>query len=295
MQYFSECMESLAAQTNKNFKVYIGDDASPEDPLEIIEGFRDSLSIFYHRFNENLGGTALTRQWHRCVDLSASEKWLMILGDDDYLSSNYVEEFYKNLKEVEDRNIKVVHFGSRVIRSPSGEISKLYKHPKIEKSTDFFFRKFLDFSRGSLTEQIFRRDAYNKHGFRNFPLGWGADNFAWLDFTEFGEIYSINSATAYFRISDYNISRGGYQEELKQKTKYDYFTLIIANYLQEFKKSQRKALLLFYEQVVYNTNKGDYKFFVKMQRYLCLEGEHVQMIKFMRRFLIHKLTSTWFP
>jgi len=290
-QYFSKCMESLGKQTNKNFKVYIGDDGSPEDPSKILEHFKDSLNIVYHRFYENLGGTSLTQQWHRCINLSAGERWIMILGDDDYLSENYVEEFYKNLAEVEELNIKVIHFASRIVRSPSGELSKLYTHPKIERSTDFFYRKFLKFSRGSLTEQIFRRDAFLKHGFRDFPLGWGADNFAWLDFTEFGNVYSINDATAFFRISERNISRGGYKEELKQGVKYSYFTLIIDVYLQEFQPHQRLPLLLFYEQVVYNTGKTNFRFWLKMCRMFYIEKAYLQIFKFSRRILIHKFNN----
>ena len=30
--FFEETLQSLAIQTDKRFKVYIGDDASPEDP-----------------------------------------------------------------------------------------------------------------------------------------------------------------------------------------------------------------------------------------------------------------------
>ncbi len=289
INFFEENLACLAAQTNKNFKVYIGDDASPVDPQEIIENFKDSLDIFYHRFSENLGGTSLTRQWHRCINLSAGERWLMILGDDDYVSKNYVEEFYKNLKEIEERDISVVRFASRVVRSPSGEVSKLYTHPKIESATDFFYTKFLKFGRGSLTEQIFRKEAYIKHGFRNFPLGWGADNFAWLDFTEFGQIYTINSATAYFRISEENISRGGFKEDLKQQTKYKYFSLIINEYLQEFSQEQRVPLLLFYEQVVYNSEKVSLSFWLKMIINFIREGAFIQVLKFSRRISINLL------
>ena len=287
--YFKECLESLDRQTNKNFKVYIGNDAAPEDPTDIIDGFEKSLDIFYHRFRQNLGETSLTRQWHRCIELSDEERWLMILGDDDFVSENYVEEFYKNLEEVEELDIKVIRFASRIVRSPSGEISKLYKHPKIEKSTDFFYRKFLDFSRGSLTEQIFRRDAFLKYGFRDFPLGWGADNFAWLDFTQFGLVYAINNATAYFRISEQNISRGGYDDDVKQQVKHFYFTLIIDKYLHKFNKSQRLPLLLFYEQVVYRSGKEDFMFWLKLNYYFARERKYIQMVKFTRRMLLNFL------
>lgn len=284
--YFRECLESLANQTYKNFNIYIGNDASLDDPEQIIDDFKDILNITYKRFDKNLGGISLTKQWERCIELSENERWLMILGDDDYLSKDYVEKFFKHLSEIEEQDIKVVHFASKIVRSPSGEISDLYTHPKIERSTDFFYRKFLEFSRGSLTEQIFRRDAYEKFGFRDFPLGWGADNLAWLDFTQFGTIYSINSATAFFRISDANISRGGYMENLKQETKYQYFKLVIEEYLDRFEINQRLPLLLFYEQVVYNSNQNSLGYYIKMNKFLFKERAYLQLVKFLRRFII---------
>lgn len=289
--YFRECLDSLAEQSNKNFKVYIGDDASPENPKNLLQEYEGKINFEYHRFSENLGQISLTRQWHRCINLSDGEEWLMILGDDDFLSSNYVEEFYENLPEIERLNINVVRFASRIVRSPSNELSHLYTHPKIERSTDFFYRKFLKFSRGSLTEQIFARSAFEKHGFRDFELGWGADNFAWLDFTDFGSVYSINTAIAYFRISESNISRGGFEMKRKQNLKYLYFTLLIEKYLGKFRKDQRIPLLLFYEQIVYNSNQASIKFFFKMIYLFGRNSAYVQVLKFSRRFTIYHLNG----
>ncbi len=284
--FFEATLQSLANQTDKRFKVYIGDDASPEDPSDLLEKYKELFDFVYKKFDNNLGGLSLVNQWERCIALSANEKWLMILGDDDYISNNYIEEFYKHIDEIEKLEIKVIRFATRVLY-PDGKISKLFTHPKIENSTDFFFRKFLKFSRGSLSEQIFRREAYLKHRFRDFPLGWGADNFAWLDFTEFGKIYTINDSIAYFRISSENISRGGYKDEIKNETKYQYFTLIIEKYLKKFKKEQRLPLLMHYEQIVYNLNKTSFGFWLTLNKYFFLENELIQIIKFTRRILIH--------
>ncbi len=289
--YFEECLGSLVNQTNKNFKVYIGDDASPEDPIDIIRSCQQEIDIVYKKFESNLGGTSLTKQWERCIEMTNDERWVMILGDDDFISENYVAEFYRNLNEVENLNIKVVRFASRIIRMPHRELSELYTHPKIENATDFFYRKFLDFSRGSLTEQIFRKDAYLKKGFRDFPLGWGADNLAWLDFTEFGKVYAINEAVAYFRISEVNISRGGYKDDLKQEMKYKYFKLVIENYLEKFASNQRLPMLLFYERVVYNSKKATMNFWMQMNKWLLKENAFIQIPKFSRRFIIHHFTK----
>ena len=97
--FFEETLQSLADQTDERFKVYIGDDASPENPTEIVKQYRGKFDFVYHRFETNLGSISLPQQWERCIALTADEEWIMILGDDDYLGENVVEQFYAHLQE----------------------------------------------------------------------------------------------------------------------------------------------------------------------------------------------------
>lgn len=287
LTFFEETLQSLANQTDKRFKVYIGDDASSEDPSALLEKYNTQLDFEYHRFESNLGSISLVKQWERCIALTKNEEWLMILGDDDYISENYFEEFYHHIAEIEKLNIKVIRFSARV-HECNGELSRQYYHPIIENSSDFFYRKFFMKSMGSLSEQIFKREAYLKYRFRDFPLGWGSDDFAWLDFTEFGKTYSINGATAFFRISTENISRSNYKEDIKKKTKLLHFTIIAEKYLKKFKKEQRLPLLLYYEQLIYNSEKASIRFWIIMCKLFLQELELIQIGKFTRRVLIHK-------
>jgi glycosyltransferase involved in cell wall biosynthesis len=69
-RYLRETLASVAAQTNKNFKLYIGDDASPEPLAEIVREFSGELPVQYMRFDKNWGRTVLTKHWTRCIRLS---------------------------------------------------------------------------------------------------------------------------------------------------------------------------------------------------------------------------------
>jgi glycosyltransferase involved in cell wall biosynthesis len=287
LSFFEETLQSLANQTDKRFMVYIGDDASPEKPLELLERYKSKINFIYHRFEKNLGGVSLVKQWGRCIDLSGNEEWLMILGDDDYIDKNVVATFYAHHDYVRELKIKVIRFATRV-HEVDGTFSKMYTHPRVEKSTDFFYNKLFNRSRGSLSEQIFSREAYLEHKFRDFPLAWGSDDFAWLDFTNFGNIYTIDEALVYFRISTENISRKGYKDEIKNEARYLYFTLIIEDFLPKFKKEQRLKLLLYYEQLIYNLNKTSIYFGMLMCVKFLKEFELIQVIKFSRRVLIHQ-------
>jgi glycosyltransferase involved in cell wall biosynthesis len=292
LTFFEVALDSLANQTDKRFKVYIGDDASQTDPTGLLEKYKEKLDIVYRRFETNLGGISLVKQWERCVEMTTDEEWLMVLGDDDYMSDNLVEEFYRNIDSISTLNIKVIRFATRV-HELNGTFSKIYSHSTIEKATDFFYNKFFNASRGSLSEQIFSREAYLKHRFRDFPLGWGADNFAWLDFTDFGNIYTINEALVYFRISSENISRAGYKDELKREVRYDYFTILIESYLMNFNKKQRFPLLLYYEQLAYDSGKTSFCFWWIMCKLFFREKELIQIIKFTRRLLINYKKKQW--
>ena len=103
LTFFEATLQSLAYQTDKRFKVYIGDDASPEDCNYLISEFKGYFDFFYLRFETNLGSISLTEQWERCISLSGGEEWIMILGDDDVLGENVMEEFYKDESNVEQR------------------------------------------------------------------------------------------------------------------------------------------------------------------------------------------------
>jgi cellulose synthase/poly-beta-1,6-N-acetylglucosamine synthase-like glycosyltransferase len=55
IDYFEETLIALANQIDKRFKVYIGDDGSPNPPAELILKYHDCLNIHYKRFVENIG------------------------------------------------------------------------------------------------------------------------------------------------------------------------------------------------------------------------------------------------
>ncbi|AUC22788.1 hypothetical protein BTO15_12120 [Polaribacter sejongensis] len=174
LTFFRDTLESLGKQTDKRFKVYIGNDNSPNCPERLLQVC--TFDFTYKKFEENLGGISLVKQWERCLQMLEDEKWVMILGDDDVLGENVVEEFYKNITKVEEKNISVVRYATIKINETGEEISKLYKHPVIEKSTDFIFRK----SRSSLSEYIFNRSNVDNVKFKDLPLAWYSDLLAVL-------------------------------------------------------------------------------------------------------------------
>ena len=167
LTFFRETLKSLAAQTDLRFTVYIGNDASPENPEDLLKEFEGKFKLVYKKFDQNLGGTSLTKQWERCIEMMQEEEWLMVLGDDDTLSEQVVEKFYENLLTF-NKTSNVVRFSSQVIDENGDPVARVYQQPQYEDPIHSYYRKFTGENRGSLSEFIFRSGQYNKFKFKNY-------------------------------------------------------------------------------------------------------------------------------
>lgn len=289
LEFLDHCLSSLAEQENKEFRVYIGDDCSPEDPSSIIDKYEASISITYQKFENNLGGFSLTSHWDRCIEMTNNEKWLMILCDDDLLSPKVVGEFYSQLNEINANKAKVIKFASQIINEKGRAISGVYEHPKVQNYSDMFYNRFVKNSRSSLSEHIFSKKQYLKFGFRDLEHAWHADDYAWLDFSEFGPIYTINRAKVYFRISTINISRPNYLVEKKKQMTYGFLTEIIRKYLFRFENEHSKAILKKYEILSYSIRKNPFSLAFQLSPFFWKYFGGKEVMKFWRRILINNL------
>ena len=205
LTFFEATLGSLANQTDQRFKVYIGNDASPENPADLLEKHKGKFDFEYHRFEENLGGTSLTQQWERCIKLSNDEEWFMILGDDDYLSKNVVSEFYDNYN-LFHKNCNVLRYSTKIIHQNIGEESEIYTNPLFETGIQYISRKIKGKARGSLSEFAFKKNEFIKHKFTNYPSAFYSDDKIVVDLTKVKYIFSTNTAVVFVRISSESLS-----------------------------------------------------------------------------------------
>lgn len=236
--FFEETLESLSNQTYKDFKVYIGDDNSPENPSELLKNYENKFDFVYQKFENNLGGKSLVKQWERCIELTNAESWLMILGDDDVLSENFVETFYKK-KESFQNSYNVVRFSVVKVNNNSVPISDRILNLEIESSKKILF----DNKRSSLSEYVFTKDKINEIGFKNFPLAWWSDVLAVLEFSNFDKIYSINDSYVNVRISDISISGSSHFEQQKEQASYLFYNYLLSKKKKYFDEDEINFIL----------------------------------------------------
>lgn len=290
LTFFEATLQSLASQTNQNFKVYVGNDASPENPEFLINNFQKRINLEYHVFNQNLGGKSLVQQWIRCIAMTEYENWIMILGDDDVISENFVANFYYNIAEINQQKINVVRFATQVINESGHPISDIYKHPIIEPSTDFLARKFSKKTRSSLSEYVFKKEIMLHFKFRNLPLAWHADDLAVLEFSEFCNVFSINESTVFVRVSDINITGNDKYMVVKNQATFDFCKILFSEFSEKFSTNQLMIILKKLEIAFGNI--PSFKNYFIISKYYLLKVNLVAFVEFQYRMIKYLTIQT---
>ncbi|HCC95379.1 MAG TPA: hypothetical protein DEQ26_13855 [Flavobacteriaceae bacterium] len=248
--FFEETLYTLFNQTDKRFNLYIGNDASPENFDDILGKYKNNFDFKYHFFEENLGGEGkLVEQWERCISLTQNEDYIQILGDDDYVSNNFVETFYKILDE--KKKFDLLRFKMLKVSAKS-EI--LQEFPQIENlnSTEHLLNDLNQVYWISISENIFSRSVYNQLGIKKYPLAWRSD--AMLVF-EFGmeNIEVSNNAFVAIRRSQIQLTMNISPKVSKfKKIAMSYFyNDLLEKHEARFKKKDRKNLV---KKLVYYTS-----------------------------------------
>lgn len=277
--FFEETLESLSNQTNKDFKVYIGDDSSPENPAELLKKYEGKVNFIYQKFDDNLGKSSLVKQWERCIGLTKNEKWLMILGDDDVLSNNFVETFYIK-KEFFQDVYNVVRFSVIKIDNKSNPISEKFVNVEIESSKKILFNN----KRSSLSEYVFAKTKIDEIGFKNLPLAWWSDVLAVLEFSNFDTIYSINDAYVNVRISDISISGSSHFELQKEHASYLFYNYLLSKNKKYFDKDEINFIL---ERISkrYINNKKNINLFCAISCTYFKNAKYIKYVAFLNRII----------
>jgi len=245
LTFFEETLQSLANQTDKRFKVYIGDDASQEDPTVLLEKYQEQFNFVYLRFDENLGGISLVQQWDRCIAMTEEEEWIMILGDDDVLGKNVVKEFYTFIDT--KQQIDLIRFNLKII-DVNGKIrSDDFSFSVHESAQDLLDRMFSIQETITASEFIFSKSIYNQNnGFIEFPLAWFSDYATWLVFSKNSGIYNINNESVYWRLSEINISSKSInirEIELKIQSLFLFMSFLQDHFIIEKKKQKEYTFI----------------------------------------------------
>jgi glycosyltransferase involved in cell wall biosynthesis len=183
-RFLGAALDSLRAQTDRRFRVYIGDDASPDNVNEVIARHGAGLDLHYHRFADNLGGHDLVGQWERCLALTQGEPWLWLFADDDELESGCVAGFYAGLQRYP--GARLFALSTLVIDEHGAEIKALPEPPRRESAKQLLQALLAGGGREVRgADHVFARLLYEESGgFEPMPRALYSDLATWVKFAE---------------------------------------------------------------------------------------------------------------
>jgi glycosyltransferase involved in cell wall biosynthesis len=85
--FVAATLESIAAQQRPADQVLVVDDASTDDTLDLVEGFRDRLPGL--RVERNAVRLGITANQNRCLELAEAD-WVVLMGQDDLLDPDHL-------------------------------------------------------------------------------------------------------------------------------------------------------------------------------------------------------------
>ncbi len=204
-RFLAATLQSIAAQDTQDFRLIVGDDASPEDLRRLCRAVEGRVDLHYTRFEHNLGGRDLVAHWARCVALS-NEPWVWLFSDDDLMPPDAVGRLLNAVRAEPDAgdlwhfDVDRIDAEGRVLRSEPRFPPRL--------SARAFAQARLGFELSSFApDYVFARAAYERvGGFVNFPRAWCADDASWLALAARSGIRTLAGAPVQWRESGINIS-----------------------------------------------------------------------------------------
>ncbi|MDZ7720276.1 MAG: glycosyltransferase [Balneolaceae bacterium] len=203
-EFLQKTLQSICNQTDQRFILYIFDDASPHNIEQITQQVSFDCKVKFKRFKRNLGKRSLTQQWERCIGETAEEDWIWLFSDDDIMTPDCVESFYKTVNV--NPGFSAYRFNTKKV-SVNGKVIKENEFPEILDGAEFLNNKLSYKEESYIVEYVFSRRAYQEiDGFPDLPLAWTADDLFCLKLAQHGGICSIKGGSVHWRYSDSNIS-----------------------------------------------------------------------------------------
>jgi glycosyltransferase involved in cell wall biosynthesis len=228
-KFLAECIQSILVQNCTDFELIIINDCSPESIDEIVGQFSDPR-ISYYKNEVNIGAEHLVKNWNGALE-KASGEFFVMMGDDDRMEANYLEEFARLISKY--KNLNVFHCRSLMIDENSAPIKLTPSWPEYETVYDSIWHRLSGFRLQFISDFVYRTSALkNNGGFFDIPLAWASDDItAYIASKDLG-IAHTNLPIFNYRQTRYTISSSGSAELkmkaiLMEKNWYDAFLTVV--------------------------------------------------------------------
>lgn len=199
----AECVNSILAQTYRDFEILIMDDCSPDNTPEVARSFADPR-VIHVRNEPNLGHL---RNYNKGIRM-ARGKYIWLISADDCLRRNYVLERYVELMEANPHVGYAFCAGCALDdRTETGVIrSSMYRR----EDGIFPGREFLmDLLKGNFilaASGMARKECYEKVSYFPEDMPYGGDWYLWCVYALHYDVAFFADPMVNYRVHDLSMS-----------------------------------------------------------------------------------------
>lgn len=205
-QFLGECIDSILAQTYKNFEVIIVNDASPQDLDSIVNKY-DDPRIRYYKNKVGFGAEHVVGNWNKCLEYATGD-YVICMGDDDKLMPNCLEEYVKLMKQHPDLN--VYHALTEIIDENSDFYSMQEARPEREGMYSMMYGRLCNSRKQFIGDWLFRTDWLKSiGGFVDIPMAWGSDDLTAYKAAQTKGVANSQTPMFQYRVNSHTLSNTG--------------------------------------------------------------------------------------
>lgn len=201
-QFLAECIDSILAQTYKNFELIIVNDASPQD-LDSIMSKYDDPRIRYYKNKVGFGAEHVVGNWNKCLEYATGD-YIICMGDDDKLLPNCLEEYVKLIEKYP--GLCLYHTMTLMINENSEVIGVQEPRPIWESAYSMIYWRF----RGRqqyIGDWLFKMELLKERGgFYYLPFAWGSDDLSAIIAAKVVGVANTNRPGFLYRINSQTIT-----------------------------------------------------------------------------------------
>jgi glycosyltransferase involved in cell wall biosynthesis len=199
-----ECIQSILAQTYKQFEVLIMDDCSPDDTPAVAQSFSDPR-VRHIRNDPNLGHL---RNYNKGIEMAVG-KYVWLISADDCLRSISVLSRYVQMMEHSPRIGYVFCPAMGLVNGQESGVRDYSVHGHRDHIFNGrqFLCKLIRANTIVAASGLVRRDCYDKLGTFPLDMPWAGDWYLWCLFALYYDVGYQSEPMVYYREHDLSMTR----------------------------------------------------------------------------------------
>lgn len=148
-----QAIDSVVAQTFKDWELLIIDDGSTDNTKEVVENFNDERIKYIYQENQERSAAR-----NNGINNSIG-KFICFLDSDDYYLHDYLNIIYESIKK--NNFVKAMYFSNMIMETPSGKFNKCHKDQGKLNNLEYLFIEMIGTPQACICREALEKEKFN--------------------------------------------------------------------------------------------------------------------------------------